>query len=127
MLCTTLGDMPSSSLDPLLQPLVAETLDKLHRSFPVTLYLSWGAATGWLDRRGDFERVLRTVVVDHSGEDIAEKMVDNVAPDAEGEFVHLTDVKCFVGGDVIGHNKLRIRASDITAWAPGEVKPTPRG
>ncbi|OBF33834.1 hypothetical protein A5724_01490 [Mycobacterium sp. ACS1612] len=84
-------------------------------SIELTLYLPWGIATGITVPGSYFGNYVAHFFTRNDAGDITERLA---ALDAEQDrvFVHLRRAKCYVAGEVVQHDSLRIRLSDVSAW-----------
>jgi hypothetical protein len=84
-------------------------------SIELTLYLPWGIATGITVPGSYFGHYVAHFFTRNDAGDITDRLA---ALDAEQDrlFVHLRKATCYVAGEVVRHDSLRIRLSDVSAW-----------
>jgi hypothetical protein len=86
-----------------------------HTSIELTLYLPWGIASGITVPGSYFGHYVANFFTKNDAGDITDRLA---ALDAEQDrlFVHLRKATCYVAGEVVRHDSLRIRLSDVSAW-----------
>jgi hypothetical protein len=95
-------------------------------SIGVALYLPWGMATGITVPGAYFGHYVAHFFNKHDAGDIAGRLAALEA-EQDGVFIHLRKATCFVAGEVVRHDSLRVRLSDVSAWTVAGVeerKPT---
>lgn len=90
-------------------------------SIEVTLYLPWGMATGITVPDTYFGHYVAHFFTKHDAGDIAGRLA---ALEAEQDrvFIHLRKARCYVAGQVVTHDSLRVRLSDVSAWTVAGVE-----
>ena len=90
-------------------------------SIEVTLYLPWGMATGITVPGSYFGHFVAHFFNKNNADDIAGRLA---ALEAEQDrvFIHLRKATCYVAGEVVRHDSLRIRLSDVSAWTVAGVE-----
>jgi hypothetical protein len=87
-------------------------------SIEVTLYLPWGMATGITVQGTYFGHYVAHFFNQNEAEDMADRVAALEAEQGR-VFIHLRKAKCYVSGEVVRHDALRIRLSDVSAWTVG--------
>jgi hypothetical protein len=90
-------------------------------SIEVTLYLPWGMATGITVPSAYFGHYVAHFFTKNDADDIAGRIA---ALEAEQDrvFLHLRKATCYVAGEIVRHDSLRIRLSDVSAWTVAGVE-----
>jgi hypothetical protein len=112
-------DVPEAvGADAILRQLDAEAD---HTSIEVTLYLPWGVATGITVPSTYFGHYVAHFFTKNDAEDIAGRL-GALEAEQDRVFLHLRKARCYVGGEVVRHDSLRIRLSDVSAWTVDGMK-----
>jgi len=89
-------------------------------SIEVTLYLPWGMATGITVPGSYFGRYIAHYFTKNDAEDIAGR-IGALEEEQDRVFLHLRKARCYVSGEIVNHDALRIRLSDVSAWTVAGV------
>ncbi len=103
--------------DAILRQLDAEAAST---SIEVTLYLPWGMATGITVSSSYFGHYIANFFTKNDAGDIAGRIGAEAEQDAV--FIHLRRARCYVAGEVVNHDAIRIRVSDVSAWTVAGVE-----
>ena len=112
------NDYGAVGADAILRQLDAEADST---SIEVTLYLPWGMATGITVPDTYFGHYVAHFFTKNDADDIAGRLA---ALEAEQDrvFIHLRKARCYVAGQVVTHDSLRVRLSDVSAWTVAGVE-----
>ena len=117
------SDMASTDYDTVGADAILRQLDAEadSTSIEVTLYLPWGMATGITVPGSYFGHFVAHFFNKNNADDIAGRLA---ALEAEQDrvFIHLRKATCCVAGEVVRHDSLRIRLSDVSAWTVAGVE-----
>ncbi|MCW2652394.1 MAG: hypothetical protein JWR32_3370 [Mycobacterium sp.] len=89
-------------------------------SIEVTLYLPWGLATGITVPGSYFGHYVAHFFTKHHADDVAGRL-GALEAEQDRVFIHLRKARCYVAGEVVRHDSLRIRLSDVSAWTVAGV------
>ena len=112
-------------VDPTLQLLVIEA-EINPPGAAVTLYLPWGAVTGTLTSRLQFQKTIGGFLREEEPATDFGDEAETTGPSTHevGVWAHLQeDARCIVGNQVVLHDALRVRLGDVTAWSIGPMNP----
>jgi hypothetical protein len=90
-------------------------------SIEVTLYMPWGMATGITVSSSYFGHYVAHFFNKNDAGDIA-KRLGALEAEQDRVFIHLRKARCYVAGEVVTHDSLRIRLSDVSAWTVAAVE-----
>jgi len=90
-------------------------------SIEVTLYLPWGMATGITVPGSYFGHYIAHFFNKNDAGDIARRL-GALEAEQDRVFIHLRKATCYVAGQVVTHDSLRIRLSDVSAWTVAGVE-----
>lgn len=104
--------------DAILRQLDAEAAST---SIEVTLYLPWGMATGITVSTSYFGHYIANFFTKNDADDIAGRM-GALEAEQDRVFIHLRRARCYVAGEIVNHDAIRIRLSDVSAWTVAGVE-----
>lgn len=120
--------------DPQLQGIIALANEGVSQG--VTVFLPWGVATGFAISSPDYAagsaELYRTSGGDPDSQEVANLIADGLVRvgDTEaglGQYLHLRDVRCVVGGRLMARERLRISAAAVSSWDYGITPPEQLG
>ena len=90
-------------------------------SIEVTLYLAWGMATGITVSSSYFGHYIANFFTKNDAADIAGR-IGALEAEQDRVFIHLRRARCYVAGEMVNHDSIRIRLSDVSAWTVAGVE-----
>ena len=90
-------------------------------SIEVTLYLPWGMATGITVSGSYFGHYVANFFTKNDADDIASR-IGALEAEQDRVFIHLRKARCYVAGEMVCHDSLRLRLSDVSAWTVAGVE-----